>query len=182
MNLIAGDSVPGQFTNTSDPEGVVPHTYETTSQCLKLLLAYSFISFSQPGILVSIITPEVEVNLFAYMGGILKNYDSRLLDAGGTSDHVHLLVSQSKNIALSALMKELKKGSSSWIKTAGRRFRDFHWQDGYGAFSISQRDVPALKLYIANQKEHPRKQTFQEEMIQFLEEYGIEYDERYLWH
>jgi len=71
------------------------------------------------------------------MGGVLKNYDSRLLDAGGTSDHVHLLVSQSKNIALSALMKELKKSSSSWIKTAGGRFRDFHWQAGYGAFSLA---------------------------------------------
>ena len=78
-------------------------------------------------------------------------------------------------------MKELKKSSSAWIKTAGRRFRDFHWQDGYGAFSIGQRDMPELKRYLANQKEHHRKQTFQEELIQFLEEYGIEYDERYLW-
>ena len=78
-------------------------------------------------------------------------------------------------------MKELKKSSSAWIKTAGRRFREFHWQDGYGAFSIGQRDMPELKRYIANQQEHHRKQTFQEELIQFLEEYGIEYDERYLW-
>ena len=115
------------------------------------------------------------------MGGILKNYGSRLLDAGGTSDHVHLLVSQSKNIALSALMKELKKSSSAWIKTVGRTFRDFHWQDGYGAFSIGQREMPEFKRYIANQKEHHRQQTFQQELIQFLEEYGIEYDVRYLW-
>jgi len=115
------------------------------------------------------------------MGGILKAYESRLLDAGGTSDQVHLLVSQSKNIALAKLLKELKQGSSLWIKTADRQFRDFQWQEGYAAFSVSQREVPALKRYIANQKEHHRKQTFKEELLDFLEEYGIDYDERYLW-
>jgi len=99
-----------------------------------------------------LITPDIEAELFAYMGGILKNHESRLLDAGGTADHVHLLISQSKNIALSNLMKEVKKDSSSWIKTKGRAFRDFHWQDGYGGFSISPTEVPALKRYIANQK------------------------------
>jgi putative transposase len=73
-----------------------------------------------------LITPEIEPELFAYMGGILKNHDSRLIDAGGTTDHVHLVISQSKNIALSSLMKDLKKDSSSWIKTKGRQFRNFH--------------------------------------------------------
>lgn len=82
-----------------------------------------------------LLAPEIEPELFAYIGGILKNNESRLLDAGGTSDHVHLLISQSKTIALSALMKDVKKDSSSWIKTKGREFRNFHWQDGYGAFS-----------------------------------------------
>ena len=148
------------------------------SQTLTSLLVHLIFSTKNR---VSIITPEVEPDLFAYMGGILKNCESRLLDAGGTSDHVHLLVSQSKNIALSALMKELKKSSSAWSKTAGRRFQDFHWQDGCGAFSISQRVMPEMKRYLANQKEHHRKQTFQEELIQFLEEYEIEYDEQYLW-
>ena len=128
-----------------------------------------------------IITPEVEPELFAYMGGILKNHESRLLDAGGTADHVHLLVSQSKNVSLSSLLKDIKKDSSSWIKTKGSQFRNFHWQDGYGAFSIGKSDVPELKKYIAGQKEHHRKQTFQEELIDFLEDYGIVYDERYLW-
>jgi len=127
------------------------------------------------------ITPGVESDLYGYMGGILRNHDSRLLAAGGTADHVHLLISQSKNIALSSLLKDLKKDSSSWIKTMGREFRNFHWQDGYGAFSVGQREIPALKKYIANQKEHHRKRTFQEEFIGFLEEYGIAYDERYLW-
>jgi|SRR5437870_10092897 len=127
------------------------------------------------------ITPEIEPELFAYMGGILKNNDSRLLNAGGTTNHVHLIVSQSKNVALSSLIKDVKKDSSSWIKTKGRSFRNFHWQDGYGGFSIGKSDIPNLKRYIAHQKEHHRKRSFQEELIQFLDEYGIAYDERYLW-
>jgi len=126
------------------------------------------------------ITTEIESELFSYIGGILKNSESRLLDAGGDVDHVHLLISQSKNIALSALMKDVKKDSSSWIKTRGRIFRNFHWQDGYAAFSIGQSNVNDLKKYISRQKEHHRKRSFQEELIQFLNAYGIDYDERYL--
>jgi len=78
-------------------------------------------------------------------------------------------------------MKDVKKNSSSWIKTKGNAFRDFHWQDGYGAFSIGQTEIPGVKKYIASQKEHHCKRTFQEELITFLDEYGIAYDERYLW-
>ena len=127
------------------------------------------------------ITPEIEPELFAYIGGILKNHESHLLDAGGTADHIHLLVSQSKNVSLSSLLKDVKKDSSSWIKTKGNQFRNFHWQDGYGAFSIGKSDIRELKRYIAGQKEHHRKRTFQEELIEFLEDYGVAYDERYLW-
>ena len=128
-----------------------------------------------------LITPEIEPPLFAYMGGILRNNNSRLLTAGGTADHVHLLVSQSKNIALSELVMDVKKDSSSWLKTQDRAFRNFHWQDGYGGFSVGVAEVPRLKQYIANQKEHHRKVTFQEELLRFLKEYEIEYDARYLW-
>jgi putative transposase len=78
-------------------------------------------------------------------------------------------------------MKETKQGSSLWIKTANKRFRTFEWQEGYAAFSINQREVLTLKQYIANQKEHHRRQTFKEELLQFLDEYEIDYDERYLW-
>ena len=127
------------------------------------------------------LTPEIEPELFSYVGGILKNHESRLLDAGGTRDHVHLLISQSKNASLSSLMKDVKKDSSSWVKTKNRQFRNFHWQDAYGAFSIGKSDIPQLKEYIASQKEHHRRRTFKEELIEFLDEYGIAYDERYLW-
>ena len=127
------------------------------------------------------ISPSIEPEWFAYMGGILKNQNSRLLDAGGTADHVHLLISQSKNVSLSSLMKDLKRDSSFWIKTKGRQFDNFHWQDGYGAFSIGHSQIAALKKYISQQKEHHRKRTFQEELMAFFDEYGMEYDVRYLW-
>ena len=127
------------------------------------------------------ITPEIEPKLFSYVGGILKNHESRLLDVGGTPDHLHPLISQSKNASLSSLMKDVKKDSSLWIKTKDRQFRNFHWQDGYGGFSIGKSDIPRLKEYFASQKEHHRRRTFKEELIGFLDEYGIAYDERYLW-
>lgn len=123
----------------------------------------------------------MEPDLFAYIGGILRSHQSRLLEAGGTDDHVHLLVSQSKNIALASLLKEVKGDSSSWIKSQGRQFRNFHWQDGYGAFSFAYRDLSALKQYVSSQKEHHQKWTFKNELIYMLEESGLEYDERYLW-
>lgn len=148
------------------------------SQTLTKLLVHVIFSTKNRA---RIITPEIEPHLFAYIGGILKNHESRLLDAGGTSDHVHLLISQSKNLALSTLLKEIKKSSSSWIKTQGELFRDFHWQDGYGGFSVGHTEIPNLKRYIANQKEHHRNQLFQEELLQFLNDYGVDYDERYLW-
>jgi len=78
-------------------------------------------------------------------------------------------------------MKDVKRNSSLWIKTKGREFGNFHWQDGYGAFSFRLSDIAALKKYLANQKEHHRKRSFQEELVQFLKEYELEYDERYLW-
>ena len=127
------------------------------------------------------ITPEIEPELFAYVGGILQNYESRLLAAGGTVNHVHLLISQSKNISLSSLMKDVKKDSSAWIKTKGKEFANFYWQDGYGAFSVGAKELHGVKKYIASQKEHHRKRSFREELIEFLDEYGIQYDERYLW-
>jgi putative transposase len=124
------------------------------------------------------ITPEVEPELYAYMAGTAKNLDSPCLAAGGTSNHVHLLISQSKNIALSHLMEEIKKSSSKWIKTKGPAFRSFGWQDGYGAFTVGRSQVEALQRYIAAQKERHKKQSFEEELVRLLNKYGVQYDER----
>lgn len=129
----------------------------------------------------SLIIPDIEPELFAYIAGILHNHESRALAINGTANHVHILVSLSKKIALSPLMGELKKRSSLWIKTKGSTFRNFHWQDGYGAFSIGESSVPALKRYIAQQKEKHRALTFEAEYIRLLKKYGAAYDEQYLW-
>ena len=127
------------------------------------------------------IPPEVEPHLYAYLGGVARQYHSPLLAAGGTANHIHLLVSQAKTIAPSNLLEELKKSSSKWIKTQGAAFNNFHWQDGYAAFSIGASQISAVKAYLARQKQHHQQKSFQEELIEFLDEYGIEYNEQYLW-
>ena len=128
-----------------------------------------------------LIAPEIETDLFAYMSATLKNRGSPCLAINGTTNHVHLLLSLSKNDALSVVVRELKKSSSKWIKSRGVEFKDFVWQDGYGAFSVGQSNVAALKLYIARQKEHHRGRSFEEELLALLEKYGVRYDEEYLW-
>jgi REP element-mobilizing transposase RayT len=116
-----------------------------------------------------------------YLKGICDNQDSPSLQVGGVGDHVHILCRLSKNLALSDLVRELKRDSSSWIKTEQPTLADFHWQAGYGAFSVSPSHVEALKEYIQNQEEHHRRETFQDELRRLLRKYGIEYDERYVW-
>jgi REP element-mobilizing transposase RayT len=124
---------------------------------------------------------EVLVRLFAYQAGILKEWESLALVIGGVTDHIHSLFCLSKNHALAKVIEEVKKGSSKWLKTQGSAFRDFHWQAGYGAFSVSQSNVEEVRRYIEQQEEHHRGRSFQEEFLAFLRRHGMEYDERDLW-
>ncbi|MEP6707657.1 MAG: IS200/IS605 family transposase [Pyrinomonadaceae bacterium] len=127
------------------------------------------------------ITPTIETELHPYMAKIFRGLKSPTLTIGGTNDHVHILFSLGRVIAVADLVEEVKTESSKWIKTKGPEFRDFHWQKGYSTFSIGQSQVPALKRYIARQREHHRRVRFQEEYRKFLKAYGIDYDERYVW-
>ena len=127
------------------------------------------------------ITEALEPDLYAYIGGICRNNGSALRGAGGTFDHVHLLVSQAKTISTSDLLQQIKGDSSEWIKTQGAEFAGFRWQEGYGAFSIGESQVGALRRYLAGQKEHHRTRSFQEEFLALLRKYKVEYDERYIW-
>jgi len=115
------------------------------------------------------------------MSGILKDWDSPAIIIGSVADHAHLLFRLSKNHALSKVVEHVKKGSSKWIKTQGSRYADFHWQAGYGAFSVSQSNAPRVKTYIANQEEHHRERNFQDEFRAFLRRHQVEFDERYVW-
>ncbi len=127
------------------------------------------------------ITPQIESELHPYMAKIFRALKSPSLTIDGTSDHLHILFSLSRVIAIADLVEEVKTESSKWIKTKGPELRNFHWQKGYGAFSIGQSQVSALRRYIARQKIHHQRVTFQNEYRKFLKSYGIDYDERYVW-
>ena len=115
------------------------------------------------------------------MGSIIKDNQSIPILINGTKDHIHILCVLYKNIALAKLTEEIKRRSNRWIKTVRQNYNQFVWQGGYAGFSVSQSLHEKTKQYIFLQEEHHKKMTFNEELILFLKEYGIEYDERYLW-
>ncbi len=119
--------------------------------------------------------------LHRYLGGILNQLDCQPLIVGGVEDHAHLLSTLSRTSAASEMVKEVKRGSSLWIKSKSPDMQDFSWQNGYGIFSIGFSQIERLRRYIAQQEEHHRKVTFQEELRQLLKRYEIHYDERYVW-
>ena len=128
-----------------------------------------------------LITASVEEELYAYLGGICKRMECQPIKIGGFNDHIHMLCMLSKKVTLVKLLEEVKAHSSKWIKTKGDEFKNFYWQDGYGAFSVNPSEVEVVINYITNQKEHHRKQVFQDEYRAFLKKYQVDYDERYVW-
>lgn len=128
-----------------------------------------------------LINPPHEHELHNYLGGICKNAECQPIIIGGYTDHIHILCMLSKKIALMKLVEEVKSHSSKWYKTKDTSLKNFYWQDGYGAFSVNPAEVDVVSQYIANQKEHHSKKTFQDEYRAFLKKYHVEYDERYVW-
>lgn len=122
-----------------------------------------------------------EDRLSAFIGGIVRSRGSRLLAAGCTQNHIHLLISLSKNESLSETVREVKKRSSQWIKTTDASCRDFQWQEGYGAFSVGASQVSVVRAYVKNQKTHHRSRSFEDEYLALLDRYEIEYDPQYVW-
>ncbi len=120
-------------------------------------------------------------DLHAYLAKILKANGCPTLIVGGVSDHVHALFVISKNHSIANIVWEIKRSSSKWVKTQGTGLGKFHWQEGYGAFSVSESHVERVQQYILNQAVHHRKRTFQEEFRGFLRKYHVDYDERYVW-
>jgi REP element-mobilizing transposase RayT len=120
-------------------------------------------------------------DLHAYIGGIVGNMSGTLLAAGSVEDHIHLLLAHPRTATPAEVVEAMKTGSSKWIKTRGPRYRAFHWQSGYGAFSISPSHRPALERYFAGQREHHEHESFQDEYRRLLKKYQIAYDERYVW-
>jgi REP element-mobilizing transposase RayT len=128
---------------------------------------------------VKLIDPAIEDSLYGYIHGIIENSRSKLILANGTCDHIHMLISLGRTMDVSKLIGVIKRESSVWMKDHGES--RFYWQDGYGAFSIGQSQIPAVMKYIANQKPHHATQDFQGEFRTLLDRYQVEYDERYVW-
>ena len=124
--------------------------------------------------------PEIREKLYPYFGGIARENNFKLIKAGGIEDHVHLLVSLPATVSVSKAIKYIKGGSSRWIHENFKNMYSFSWQEGYGAFSISRSLLEKTIAYIENQEQHHRHKTFREEIIEFLEYHGIEFDEKYL--
>ena len=124
---------------------------------------------------------DIRKEMHAYLGGTCNALGSPVIIVGGTADHVHILCALSRNTAISDLVGELKRSSSKWVKPKDGLLKKFSWQNGYGAFSIGQKEIDHASAYIENQEEHHRVKTFQEEFRSVLVEYGVEFDERYIW-
>ena len=128
-----------------------------------------------------LIHPPYEEELYSYLGGICKKKECIPIKIGGHLDHVHILCKLSKKVTLMNLLEEIKSHSSRWIKTKDKSLERFYWQDGYGSFSINPTQVDTVIEYIANQKEHHKHLSFQDEYRAFLKKYHVDYDERYVW-
>jgi putative transposase len=126
------------------------------------------------------IAPVIQPRLFEYMGGILRNQSSPLIAAGGMPDHVHLLVSLARTVAVADIVRVLKANSSSWLHTE-IGLHEFQWQQGYGAFGVSYSNLDQVKNYFAGQAEHHRERDFKEEFRELLRRHEIEWDERNVW-
>ena len=115
------------------------------------------------------------IELYAYLGGIARSEGFTLVAAGGTANHVHVLIILPATHSLAHAVQKLKGSSSRWMG------RGFSWQEGYGAFSVSASQVPIVKKYIQNQEEHHRKRSFEEEFVTLLRHCGVEFDARYVF-
>ena len=128
-----------------------------------------------------LIDPSLAERLHPYLGGIARENGFKTLGIGGVADHIHLLLSLPGATPIAKAVQFLKGDSSKWIHDTMKGRREFAWQDGYGAFSIGMSQIDDTLRYIANQAEHHRQTTFQDEYRAFLTRHGIDIDERYVW-
>ena len=123
----------------------------------------------------------IRTDMHRYLATMLREQTCETLIVNGVEDHVHALFALSRTHAIADVVKEIKRTSSGWVKTLSPKLAKFHWQGGYGAFSVSQSNLADVIRYIENQEEHHKRVTFRDEYREFLKAYGIAYDERYVW-
>ena len=124
------------------------------------------------------ISSEVRRRLWPYIEGICRNIGVVVHAVGGVDDHIHLLIEIPPTISLAKAVGTIKANSSKWMREQGRRFE---WQRGYGAFSVSASNVPAVVRYIRGQENHHRKMNFEAEFVALLTKHGVEFDEKYVF-
>ena len=129
----------------------------------------------------TLIADLVRDSLHRYMASVLQNLGCAPVLINSVEDHAHLLFDLARTVSISQVVEEVKKSSSKWIKTQGLEFAGFAWQAGYGAFAVSESNVGTVRTYIANQREHHRTKTFQEEYRALLERHNVTFDESYVW-
>jgi len=149
----------------------MPHSYSS-------LLVHAI--FSTKGRAPSI-DPKIRPDLWAYMGGIVREMRGVARVINGTDDHVHMLVSLPADLAVSECLRVVKTNSSRWIHEKFAHHLSFAWQTGYGAFSVSTSNEKQVIKYIQDQERHHRRMTFEEEFIALLRKHGVAFDERFLW-
>jgi REP element-mobilizing transposase RayT len=119
--------------------------------------------------------------LYKYITGIIKFHNHKLLAINGMPDHLHILIGMRPTQSISDLMQDIKGSSSKWINEKKFLKVKFEWQEGYGAFSYSKSQVNIIIDYIKNQEQHHANKTFQEEYLEFLKIFEVEYDARYIF-
>lgn len=128
-----------------------------------------------------VLADSMRDDLHAYAAVVLKNLGCPADIINSVEDHAHLLFELSRTRTIAEVVEEVKKATSKWIKTRGPEFAAFSWQAGYGAFAVSASKCDEVRRYIADQREHHRQRTFQEEFRAFCERHGLALDERYAW-
>ena len=146
-----------------------------------VVVIYTHIIFSTRNRIDFLDKKKIRERTHAYLATVLKSLDSSPIIIGGTANHVHILCMISKNRSLAVIMRELKRSSSKWLKTLDTPVKDFQWQNGYGAFSVSPGYLSRVRSYIANQEKHHEQRSFEDELKDLIRRQGIAIDDKYLW-
>lgn len=128
-----------------------------------------------------LIVPDLQPRLYEYIGGIVRSERGIACQIGGMPDHIHLMVRWRTDESVATFLRIIKSHSSRWVHETFPAFRSFQWQEGYGAFTVSQSQAEVLNRYIIDQERHHHTKTFEQEFVELLKAHQVEYDERYLW-
>ncbi|MCC6696755.1 MAG: transposase [Candidatus Hydrogenedentes bacterium] len=137
--------------------------------------------FSTKNRVASFRDTRIRNELHAYLAAAFKAQGAPAHTIGGTSDHLHVLFGLPRDCEIASLVANVKRNSSIWIKTKGPAYGSFHWQNGYGVFSVSHSHVDKVAAYVRDQDTHHRRLSFQDEYRSLLRKHGVQFDERYVW-